>query len=35
MIILAGPCVIENREMMMRIAEKLTYLNEDQRIEFY
>ncbi len=35
MILLTGPCVIENRENVMRIAEKLAKLNEDDRIDFY
>ena len=35
MIVIAGPCVIENRDIMMRIAEKLAPLNENKRIEFY
>jgi 2-dehydro-3-deoxyphosphooctonate aldolase (KDO 8-P synthase) len=35
MIVIAGPCVIENRDITMRIAEKLAMLNENQRIEFY
>ncbi len=35
MIVIAGPCVIENRDTMMRIAEKLAPLNENKRIEFY
>ncbi|MEA3512269.1 MAG: 3-deoxy-8-phosphooctulonate synthase [Campylobacterota bacterium] len=35
MILLTGPCVIENRDNVMKIAEQLTKLNEDKRIEFY
>ncbi len=35
MIILAGPCVLEHRDIVMRIAEKLQALNEDERVEFY
>ena len=35
MIILTGPCVLEDRDTVMRIAEKLIPLSEDKRIEFY
>jgi len=35
MILLTGPCVIENRDNVMKIAEKLVKLNEDTRIDFY
>ena len=35
MILLAGPCVIENRDNLFRIAENLTKLNENKNIEFY
>ncbi len=35
MILLTGPCVIENRDNIMKIAEMLTKLNEDKRIDFY
>ncbi len=35
MILLAGPCVIESRDTLMRIAENLKCYEEDQRIEFY
>ncbi len=35
MILLTGPCVIENRDMMMRIAEKLSKFNENKKIDFY
>ena len=35
MILLTGPCVIENRDNIMKIAEQLAELNEDNRIEFY
>jgi len=35
MIILTGPCVIENRDNVMRIAEQLAKLNENKRIDFY
>ncbi len=35
MIILTGPCVIESRDNVMKIAEQLTFLQEDKNIEFY
>ena len=35
MIILTGPCVLEDRDTVMKIAEKLIPLSEDKRIEFY
>ena len=35
MILLTGPCVIENRDNIMKIAEQLAKLNENKRIEFY
>ena len=35
MIILTGPCVLEDRDTVMRIAEKLKPLSEDKRVEFY
>jgi 2-dehydro-3-deoxyphosphooctonate aldolase (KDO 8-P synthase) len=35
MILLTGPCVIEDRDTVMKIAEKLAKLNENKRIEFY
>lgn len=35
MILLTGPCVIENRDNVMKIAEQLSKLNEDKRIDFY
>jgi 2-dehydro-3-deoxyphosphooctonate aldolase (KDO 8-P synthase) len=33
--ILTGPCVIESRDITMKIAEQLTLLNEDKDIDFY
>ena len=33
--ILTGPCVLEDRATVMRIAEKLKPLSEDKRVEFY
>ena len=35
MILLSGPCVIENRDNVMKIAEMLAKLNEDSRIDFH
>lgn len=35
MILLTGPCVIENRDNVMKIAQMLTKLNEDKRIDFH
>jgi 2-dehydro-3-deoxyphosphooctonate aldolase (KDO 8-P synthase) len=35
MIILAGPCVIESRDNIIKIAEELTFLQEDKNIDFY
>jgi 2-dehydro-3-deoxyphosphooctonate aldolase (KDO 8-P synthase) len=35
MIILTGPCVIESRDNIMRIAEDLVRLNENKRVDFY
>lgn len=35
MILLTGPCVIENRDNVMKIAEGLAKLNEDSRIDFH
>ena len=35
MILLSGPCVIENRDNVFKIAEQLQKLNEDKRIDFY
>ncbi len=35
MILLTGPCVIENRDNVMKIAEQLAKLNEDKKIDFY
>ncbi len=33
--ILTGPCVLEDRDTVFRIAEKLKPLSEDKRVEFY
>ncbi|MEA1915307.1 MAG: 3-deoxy-8-phosphooctulonate synthase [Campylobacterota bacterium] len=35
MILLTGPCVIESRDNVFRIAEKLQRIHEDKRIDFY
>ena len=35
MILLTGPCVIESRDNIMRIAEDLQKLSEDKRIDFH
>jgi len=35
LIIIAGPCVIESKQNVMRIAEELRFLEEDDRVEFY
>jgi 2-dehydro-3-deoxyphosphooctonate aldolase (KDO 8-P synthase) len=35
MILLTGPCVIESRDNIMRIAEELANFQEDKRIDFY
>jgi 2-dehydro-3-deoxyphosphooctonate aldolase (KDO 8-P synthase) len=35
MILLTGPCVIESRDNIMKIAEKLFCFQEDKRIDFY
>ncbi len=35
MVLLAGPCVIESEENVLRIAEELQRYNEDPQIEFY
>ena len=33
--LIAGPCVIESRDTVMRIAESLKEYDEDKNIEFY
>ena len=35
MILIAGPCVIESRENVMRIAESLKKYHEDETVDFY
>jgi 2-dehydro-3-deoxyphosphooctonate aldolase (KDO 8-P synthase) len=35
MILIAGPCVIESEESVMRIAESLKRYDEDETIDFY
>ncbi len=33
--VLTGPCVLEDRDTVFRIAEKLLPLSEDKRVDFY
>ncbi len=35
MILIAGPCVIESRENIFKIAKELVEFNEDSSIDFY
>ncbi len=35
MILIAGPCVIESRDIIFKIAENLVKYNEDKEIDFY
>ena len=35
MILIAGPCSIESRDLLFSVAEKLTKYNEDKTIDFY
>jgi 2-dehydro-3-deoxyphosphooctonate aldolase (KDO 8-P synthase) len=35
MILLTGPCVIESKDVVFKIAEQLTKLNENNKIDFY
>ncbi len=35
MIIITGPCVLEDRDTVFKIAEQLKPLSEDKRVEFY
>lgn len=35
MILIAGPCVIEGRELLFRVAEKLVQYHQDPTIDFY
>jgi len=35
MILIAGPCSIESRDLLFNVAEKLTKYNEDKNIDFY
>ena len=35
MILIAGPCVIESRELIMKVAESLRKFNEMSGVEFY
>jgi len=33
--VITGPCVLEDRDTVFKIAEKLKPLSEDKRVEFY
>ncbi len=35
MILIAGPCSIESRDLLLSVAERLTKYNEDKTIDFY
>ena len=35
MVLIAGPCVIESRELVFAVAEKLRKFNEMSEIDFY
>ena len=35
MILIAGPCVIESKDLIFKVAEQLKNFNENQNIEFY
>ena len=35
MILIAGPCVIESKELLFRVAEKLAKYHEDPAVDFY
>ena len=35
MILIAGPCVIESKELVFKVANELKEFNEDERIDFY
>ncbi|QKF64215.1 3-deoxy-8-phosphooctulonate synthase [Campylobacter corcagiensis] len=35
MVLIAGPCVIESRDLIFKVAEKLVKFNEDKRVDFY
>lgn len=35
MILIAGPCVIESRDNLFAVAEKLVKYHEDKTIDFY
>lgn len=35
MILIAGPCVIESRDLIFKVANKLVKFNEDKRLDFY
>lgn len=35
MILITGPCVIESRDLVLKMAENLAKFNDDERLEFY
>ncbi|MFP4333648.1 MAG: 3-deoxy-8-phosphooctulonate synthase [Campylobacterales bacterium] len=35
MIVIAGPCVIESREVLFKIADELEFLKSDESVDFY
>ncbi len=35
MILIAGPCVIENKDLVFKVAQNLQEFNENENIEFY
>ena len=35
MVLMAGPCVLEDMDTVLKIAEKLNKFNEDKRVDFY
>lgn len=35
MVLISGPCVIESKDLVFKVAEKLAKFNEDKRIDFY
>lgn len=35
MVLIAGPCVIESRDLVFKVAENLAKFNEDKRLDFY
>lgn len=35
MVLIAGPCVIESRDLIFKVAEKLVKFKDDKRVDFY